>query len=76
MVTGKRMMLRLLTAHREEPTIVGSPTCPSVVHATPDSGDVQPDAGVSPIASDRDDDAGRLDAVAGCEFVDDRIRLL
>jgi hypothetical protein len=27
------------------------------------------------IAADSDDDAGRLDAAAGCEFVDDRIRL-
>ena len=76
MVTGKRMMLRLLTAHREERTIVGRPTRASEVHATLGSGDVQPDPGVSPIASDRHDDAGRLDAVAGCEFVDDRIRLL
>ena len=24
---------------------------------------------------DRDDETGKLDAVAGCEFVDDRIRL-
>jgi len=37
---------------------------------------VQPEARVSILATDRHDDAGRLDAVAGCEFVDDRIRLL
>jgi uncharacterized protein YbjT (DUF2867 family) len=37
-------------------------------------GDVQPIERVSFIA-DRDNDAGRLDAAAGCEFVDDRIRL-
>jgi hypothetical protein len=41
-----------------------------------DTGDDPPGARVSFIASDRDDDAERLDAVAGCEFVDDRIRLL
>jgi hypothetical protein len=28
------------------------------------------------IAADRDHDNGRLDDVAGCEFVDDRIHLL
>jgi hypothetical protein len=27
------------------------------------------------VAADRDDDAGRSDAAAGCEYVDDRIRL-
>jgi len=75
-MVGKRMMLRLLTAHREERTIAGSPTRAAEARATPDSGDLQPDADVSPIASDRNDDPGRLDAAAGCEFVDDRIRLL
>ena len=75
MVVGKRMMLRLLTGHRDERTIVGSPTRAAEGRAL-DSGDVQPDAGVSPIASGRHDGAARLDAAAGCEFVDDRIRLL
>lgn len=37
-------------------------------------GDVQPIERAEFIA-DRDNDAGRLDAAAGCEFVDDRIRL-
>jgi hypothetical protein len=32
-------------------------------------------AGASFIAADRDHDAERLDAVAGSEFLDDRIRL-
>ena len=41
-----------------------------------DSGDVQPGARVSFIAPGRIHDAERLDAVAGCEFLDDRIRLL
>jgi len=45
------------------------------VRAIPEAEDVQPDARVPFVGSDRDDDAGGLDAVAGCEFVDDRIRL-
>ena len=56
-------------------TIIESPTRAAEVRATQDTGDVQPGAPVSLIAADRDDDAERLDAVAGCEFVDDRIRL-
>jgi len=54
--------------------MAGSPARASAVRATLDTGDVQP-APESFIVSDRDDDAGRLDAVAGCEFVDDQIRL-
>ena len=41
-----------------------------------DTGDVQPGGRVSFIAPGRDEDAGRLDEAAGCEFLDDRIRLL
>ena len=33
-----------------------------------------PVAGVQPVAADGGHDAERLDAAAGCEFVDDRIR--
>jgi hypothetical protein len=55
--------------------MAGSPARASAVRAMLDTGDVQPDAPESFIVSDRDDDAGRLDAVAGCEFVDDQIRL-
>ncbi len=58
-----RVILRLLAAVREVRTIV-------------DTGEVQPGARVSSIAADRNHDADRLDAVAGCEFVDDRIHLL
>jgi hypothetical protein len=47
---------------------------PASVRAELDTSNVQPDAPVRFIAVDRDD-AGRLDAMAGCEFVDDRIRL-
>jgi len=56
-------------------TIVENPTRAAEVRAMPDAEDVQPAAREPFIGSDRDDDAGRLDAVAGCEFVDDRIRL-
>jgi hypothetical protein len=55
--------------------MVGSSTPAAEVPAMPDAEDVQPDAREPFIGSDRDDDAGSLDAVAGCEFVDDRIRL-
>jgi hypothetical protein len=63
-------------AGREVGDTVESPTRAEEMRAIPDTGSVQPGAPVPFIASDRDDDAGRLDAVAGCEFVDDRIRLL
>jgi hypothetical protein len=68
-------MLRLLAAGRELCTMVVSPTRAAEMHASLHTGDVQPGARVSFIAPDRDDEAERLDAVAGCEFVDDRIRL-
>jgi len=42
---------------------------------TIDVREVQPNRGTSIIAADRDHDAGSLDAVAGSEYVDDRIRL-
>lgn len=42
--------------------------------ATKDVGELQP-SGASVIAADLDDHTERLDAVAGSEFVDDRIRL-
>ena len=44
------------------------------VRATVNIEEVQPDARVSLIAADRDHGEGRVDAVAGSEFVDDRIR--
>jgi len=75
-VDGNRVILRLLAAGREVRAIVGGSTPAAEMRAILDTGDDQPGARVSFIASDRDDDAERLDAVAGCEFVDDRIRLL
>jgi hypothetical protein len=54
--------------------MAGSPARAAELPAPQGAGDVQP-ARVPFVASDRDDDAGELDSVAGCEFVDDRIRL-
>jgi hypothetical protein len=55
-------------------TIEENSTPAASVRAVLDTRNVQPNARVGFIAADRED-AGRLDAVAGCEFVDDRIRL-
>jgi hypothetical protein len=41
---------------------------------TVDAGGTEPSARPSFIAADREQDGGRLDSVAGSEFVDDRIR--
>ena len=75
-VVGSRVILWLLAAGREVRTIVGNPTGAEEVRVTLGIRDVQPGAHVSFIATDRDHPAGRPDAAAGCEFVDDRIRTL
>jgi hypothetical protein len=62
-VVGSRVILLLLAAGSEVRDLVGS-----LVGA----GEVRPR--VSFIAADRDYDRGSFDAVAGCEFLDDRIR--
>jgi hypothetical protein len=62
-------------AGREARDTVESPTRATEMRAVPDTGDTQPGARELFIASDRDGDRRRLDAVAGSEFVDDRIRL-
>ena len=74
-MVGSRVILQLLAAGRELRTIVGGQTRAAEVRAVLDARDVQTSAPVSFIA-DRDHDEGRLDGAAGCEFVDDRIRLL
>jgi hypothetical protein len=73
-LVGSRMMLRFLAAGREVRIKMGSSRRAAEMPAIPDTGDVQPRARVSFKAADRDHAAGRMDAVAGCEFVDDRIR--
>jgi hypothetical protein len=57
---------------------VGDPlkeAVPSEVHALVETAHAQRSALASFIATDRDHGAGRSDAVAGSEFLDDRIRL-
>ena len=56
---GRRLVLRLLAAGGD-------------VRPLPDARDVQPGIRVSAIEADHDH--GVLDAVAGCEYVDDCIR--
>jgi hypothetical protein len=68
-------MLRLRAAGREFRTMVGSATRGAEACAMEDTRDARPGARVSFIAADRDHDAGRVDAIAGSEFLDDRIRL-
>jgi hypothetical protein len=60
--------LAALEVHRIE----GSPTLESEAM---DDQAIQPSRGASMVAADLGHHVGRLDAVAGSEFVDDRIRL-
>jgi hypothetical protein len=74
-VVGSSVILRLLAAGREMPTKVESPMRAAAVRTMLGPRKVQPGARVSFRTVDRDDDVGRLDVVAGGEFLDDRIRL-
>jgi hypothetical protein len=69
-VFGSRAMLSLLATGGEERErrAVEEP-------ATVETGDVQPSPRASFSAADREEAADSVDAVAGSEFVDDRIRL-
>ena len=67
--------VRLLAASREVRGMEESPTRVPQEPATMDVREVQPSRGASIIAADLDHHAESLDAVAGSEFVDDRIRL-
>jgi len=76
-LAGSRVIVWLLAAGREVRTMVGRPTRAAEVRAVVNTGDVQPGARVSLFnAADSDCYTVRLDAVAGSEFVDDRIHLL
>lgn len=72
---GHSLILRLLAAGREVSAVAGSRTRAAEARAVLDARRVLAGAQLPFNAADRDDDAGRLDAVAGSEFVDDRIRL-
>jgi len=74
-LVGSSVLLRLLAAGREVRTKVEGPMRAAAVRAMLGPRKVQPGARASFSTADRDDDAGRLDAVAGSEFLDDRIRL-
>ena len=67
--------VRLLAATRELRGMEESRTRVPMEHGTMDVREVQPNRGPSIVAADLDHDAQSLDAVAGSEFVDDRIRL-
>ena len=69
------MIFQLLAAFREVRTLVGTPTRATELRAMLDAGDAQPTARASAIGTERDGGAEELDAVAGSEFVDDRIHL-
>jgi len=72
---ASRLILRFLAVGRQGRTMAKSPTHGAEVRARLDTREVQPRTRVSFIAAERDRHAGRVDAVAGSEFVDDRIRL-
>ena len=66
----------LLVAGREVRTLVASPPpLTAEVGARAGMGEVRPSGRQSFIVTNRDHDPRRLDGAAGCEFVDDRIRL-
>jgi len=66
--------VRLLAA-RDVRGVEETRTCVPGEPGTMDAGEIQPSGGASIIAADLNPDAERLDAVAGSEFVDDRIRV-
>jgi nucleoside-diphosphate-sugar epimerase len=72
---GSGAILRLLAFGSEVGSMEESPRRAAEEPATVDAGDVQPSPRASFIAADREQDAESVDAVAGSEFVDDRIRL-
>ena len=67
--------VRLLAAVREVGSMEENPTRVPEEPATMAVREVQPSRGASTIAAALDHHTERLDAVAGSEFVDDRIRL-
>ena len=66
-----RAILRLLAAGREVGALFGGPTRTAEVRAVVETAAVR----VSFVAAHRGHDRRWIDAVAGCEYVDDRIRL-
>jgi hypothetical protein len=75
LASGRRVFLGLLAAGRAVRTMVGSSTYAALPTPTADKEGVWPRALLSVAVAARDYyDIERLDAAAGCEFVDDRLR--
>jgi hypothetical protein len=72
---GSLANLRRLAFERDRRGVEGSPTRVLAKPATVDVRQHQPSSGASIIAAGLGHHAESLDAVAGSEFVDDRIRL-
>jgi hypothetical protein len=72
---GRLANVRLLGASREVRRVEERPTGVPEEPAILDVREIQRNGEASIIAEDLDHHAERLDAVAGSEFVDDRIRL-
>ena len=75
-MVGSRVILQLRAAGRELRTIMGGQMRAAEVSAVLHTRHVQTRARVSFIVANRADAEGGLDNASGCEFVDDRIRLL
>jgi hypothetical protein len=76
LVAGRRVILQLLATGAAMRTNMGNPTRSAEVRAMVETGHVRWRGHVSFMTADPDQGGGKLDAVAGSEFVDDRIRLL
>jgi hypothetical protein len=61
---------------RRMPAMVKNPTPAAEPHPVPTIRQVEPRARVPFIAAHRDHEEAKVDTAAGCEFLDDRIRLL
>jgi hypothetical protein len=72
----RRVIFQLLAVGRKMLTVDGNPTREAEVRAALNIQFVQTSVHISLIAADHPRDIGGLDAAAGCEFVDDRIRQL
>jgi hypothetical protein len=72
---GSRALVQLLAVGSAVYITVSRPRRGAEMRASLDTGNAQAIEGGPFIVTGRDNDTGRLDAAAGCEFVDDRIRL-
>jgi hypothetical protein len=73
---ARRMILQILAAGRRMRMIGGTHSREAEIDAALNIQYIQTSVRASFIVADEPHDEGGLDAAAGCEFVDDRIRLL